>query len=517
MSFSGLGRRLDRFAHRYMPDPFVLAILLTVLVAILGIIFGSSFEPDTHLIERLRTTISSWKAFIFEPKRPDGSTNKGLLYFAFQMCLMLVTGHALAASPPVAKVVRRIARLASNARTGASLTALVACTMALLHWGLGLIVGAMIAREVGHSLKTRNIAHHYPLIGAAGYTGLMVWGTGLSGSIPLAAAGQKGIPLESTMLSSTNLMIAGVLLFVIPIVAGLLAPSPDEYRPFPHELAPEFEIETSPSPIVGWLALGLALAGFGATLWGLSAHMTGTSTTIYAVVDGLIVAAVLHRIIHVATTTPPRITGESTPAQYLEHHPILVLIPVIMGLGWLQMEVLEQQFKLSFNNLNFAFLFLGLLFQGSIPRYVAAISQGAQGCAGIILQFPFYFGILGIMLATGLGSVIASGMASVADATTYPVLTYLSAGLVNLVVPSGGGQWVVQGAIVMEGAAAFPDIIPKAILALAFGDAWTNMLQPFWAVPLLAITGLRARDIIGYTGAIMLVGGAVTITLLLVL
>ena len=141
---------------------------------------------------------------------------------------MLVTGHALASSP-IAKGVQRIASVAKDARSGAMLTALVACTMALVHWGLGLIVGAMIAREVGRSLSQRNIPHHYPLIGAAGYTGLMVWGTGLSGSIPLAAAGQKDIPLTETMLSSTNIIIATTLLLLIPIVAGLLVPAIEEF------------------------------------------------------------------------------------------------------------------------------------------------------------------------------------------------------------------------------------------------------------------------------------------------
>jgi short-chain fatty acids transporter len=188
-----------------------------------------------------------------------------------------------------------------------------------------------------------------------------------------------------------------------------------------------------------------------------------------------------------------------------------------MALGWLERDILNGVFALSFNNLNFAFLFLGLLFQGNPIRYVRAVSDGARGCAGIILQFPLYFGILGIMVVTGLGAVVSSGMASLANETTYPIVTYFSAGLVNLFVPSGGGQWVVQGKIILDGCAAWPELFPKAVMALTYGDALTNMLQPFWAVPLLAITGLRARDIIGYTATVMILGGALTTVLLLIL
>jgi short subunit fatty acids transporter len=346
----------------------------------------------------------------------------------------------------------------------------------------------------------------------------MVWGTGLSGSIPLAAAGQKGIPLESTMLSTNNLIIAGTLLVLIPMLAGLLVPSDEELIGYQGVDTADTEVEEQISPAIRNIALLLGLlSGIGMLTWLLSAGITGASRVIYAAIDAILVGVVVHRGITVIALPRKQTDDELTPAKRLEQHWSLVLIPTAMGLGWLQYEVLRQEFGLSFNNLNFAFLFLGLLFQGSIPRYVTAVADGAKGCAGIILQFPFYFGILGIMIATGLGAVVAAGMASLAGESTYPVVTYLSAGLVNLVVPSGGGQWVVQGTIVLEGAAAFPEVIPKAILALAFGDAWTNMLQPFWAVPLLAITGLRARDIIGYTGAIMLIGGSITILLLLLL
>ena len=213
-----------------MPDPFLLAVLLTFVVALLGAALGTTFPENTGFFTRLGMTVGAWKEFIFEPgvSSPQG-TNKAFLYFAFQMCLMLVTGHALASSPPVARLVRRLAGIPKNFGHMVLLTAFTACLMALVHWGLGLIVGAMVAREVGQQATARNLPHHYPLLGAAGYTGMMIWGGGLSGSIPLKAVkpfepGAEGIPLAETLFSSTNFVISGALLLSIPIFCYLLIP-----------------------------------------------------------------------------------------------------------------------------------------------------------------------------------------------------------------------------------------------------------------------------------------------------
>jgi len=246
-------------------------------------------------------------------------------------------------------------------------------------------------------------------------------------------------------------------------------------------------------------------------------HGWGSRRFIYLGLNAGIVALVCHRAVNLVARSFRSSTSEETPAARLEKNELVAVLLCAMALGWLEREIVLGHFKLSFNNLNFAFLFLGLLFQGAPIRYVRAVAAGTQGCSGIILQFPLYFGILGIIVQTGLGQAVSGAIAELATETTYPVFTYLSAGLVNLFVPSGGGQWVVQGKIIMEGAVHFPDVIPKSILALAYGDGWTNMLQPFWAVPLLAITGLRARDIIGYTASVMILGGLLTMGLLVIL
>jgi short-chain fatty acids transporter len=157
------------------------------------------------------------------------------------------------------------------------------------------------------------------------------------------------------------------------------------------------------------------------------------------------------------------------------------------------------------NSVNLFFLALALAAHGSIRSFLDSVSEAARGAGSIIVQFPLYFGILGVMQASGMIERLSSAMASIATTTTFPLLTFLSAGLVNFFVPSGGGQWALQSDVLLTSAATL-DLGPgRTVMAFAYGDEWTNLLQPFWALPLLAITGLKARQIAGYT-AILAIG-----------
>jgi short-chain fatty acids transporter len=159
------------------------------------------------------------------------------------------------------------------------------------------------------------------------------------------------------------------------------------------------------------------------------------------------------------------------------------------------------------DTVNLTMLMLGLIMHGTPGRYVRAVDEAVRGCGGIILQFPLYAGILGLMRESGLMADMARGIATMSNETTLPLMTFVSAGVVNLFVPSGGGQWAVQGPIAMQAAAEVGVTPSKMVMAVAYGDQLTNMLQPFWALPLLAITGVRARDIVGYTALLMVAAG----------
>jgi short-chain fatty acids transporter len=429
-----LGNYFSKWAQKYMPDPMIFAILLTFLTYILGIIFTKSgpFQMIQYWYKGFWT----------------------LLSFAMQMCVILVTGYALATTPVVQRFLRWLADLPKSSAGAAFLVGIVAVIAGLINWGLGLIVGAILALEVARQGLKNNRKFHYPLLVAAGYMGLAVWHGGLSGSAPLLVA-TKGhflekqigiIPVSQTLGSPLNITIAILMIIVIPLVLYLMAPKdPSKVQPIRPELC---EVKTeAPTPKTEW-----------------------------------------------------------TIADNLENSLWLSMITALAGVIYLVYYFATQGANLNLDIVNFTFLIVGIILHKRPIAYVRAVAEGVRGCAGIILQFPFYAGIMGMMKFSGLVVVMAGWFVAISNGTTYPVFTYISACIVNLFVPSGGGQWAVQGPIMVNAAQALHFSMPKTIMALAYGDQWTNLFQPFWALPLLGICGLRARDIMGYCMAVMFIG-----------
>ncbi len=447
-----LGRTFSRLSTRVVPDPFVLALALTGLVFALGFLRLLA-APEAPAEGVGWTLVLAWTR---------GFSSPGGLAFALQMCLVLVTGHALALSPPVQRVVLRLATLPGSGASAAALVAAVATLAGIVHWGLGAIVGAFVAREIARHAANRGLVVHYPLMGGAAYAGLAVWHGGLSGSAPLkvAEAGHFAesiagvVPVSATLLSLLNLLVSGTLLVLLPLLFYAMAPGTDA------ECTPPDPERLAPLPVRGPVVI------------------------------------------------------DSVPS-WLRASPLVGAAVGSFGLAVVLGAFLGGKLAFDLNLMNLLFLFLGIALQGRLGDYVDAIADGARGAGAIILQFPFYFAILGVMKASGMIASISAGMAAVANATTFPVLAFLSAGLVNLVVPSGGGQWAVQGEILLSAGADLGVAPGATVMAFAYGDAWTNMLQPFWALPLLGIMGLRARDIIGYTAVVFCVMGLLVPALLL--
>ena len=209
-----------------------------------------------------------------------------------------------------------------------------------------------------------------------------------------------------------------------------------------------------------------------------------------------------------------RVYAMDTPAEKLEHSKILWAITVVFGFVYIVYYFVQNGFTLGLNIVNMIFLFLGLLLHGDLRRYVDAIGDAAAGAAGILLQFPFYAGIMGMMVAANdqgvsLAGVISQFFVDISNNVTFPMLSFLAAGIVNFFVPSGGGQWAVQGPIMMPAGAEMNIAAGRTAMAIAWGDQWTNMIQPFWALPALGIAKLSARDIMGYLVVILLFTGAV--------
>ncbi|NUQ52491.1 MAG: short-chain fatty acid transporter [Phycisphaerales bacterium] len=462
-----LGLAITRVFRAIVPDPFVLAVGLTILTFVLALAFGT--WGDKSLAERALALLDSWRA---------SSGLWKLLDFAMKMCLVLVTGHALADAPIVK---RALARMASLPRSGASAVAMVgflACSAAVVNWGLGLIVGAILAREVGRAFRERGQSLHYPLVVAAGYTGLMVWHGGLSGSAPLsmtskleaakvlpasamASLGDVPVPLDQSMFAPFNLVITLGLLALVPLVLALLSPR-------------EAALCVAPPEAI--------TRDHGASESGISEARAGEHT------------------------------GESreeiTMPDRLERSAVVMLalaIPLTLVV-WRFIQT-RSLMEFGLNEFCALMLALGLILHGSLKSYAASAEDAARGCAGIILQFPLYAGIMAMMEASGLIATIANIIASAGGQSFTPLLTFYSAAVINLFVPSGGGQWAVQGPIALQTGLTTGVPLGKMVMAVAYGDQLTNMLQPFWALPLLAITRARARDIVGYCAVAMLAGG----------
>jgi short-chain fatty acids transporter len=481
-----LGSIASRVFYHICPDPFVIAILLTILTAILALTFGEfpTQRPDqsqaTKLLDAWRSNEGLWK----------------FLSLGMQMCLILVTGHALAAAPRVRRLIDRLARLPKRPVGAVGLVAVSACATGIINWGLGLIVGGFMAREVGRNARIRGLSLHYPLLAAAGYMGLLVWHGGLSGSAPLSMTtpdgaarvlpaayverlGVSGVGLDQTLFSGLNLFVSGGLVVGIPILLMLLAPKrKDEIRTIEQFLDSERDPRgtssaagshgSAPEPHTQSRSIPDLLSTASAIAW-------------------LLAIPLLLALVRYAWSEGTRALGADAGAIHV----------VLQGLK-----------RIGLNEINTTMFALGLILHGSPRAYMRTAEAGARGCAGIIIQFPLYGGIMAMMVASGLVSRLAQWFADVGTERTIPLLSFLCAGIVNLFVPSGGGQWGIQGPVALETAlTAGIDDVGKMIMAVAYGDQLTNMLQPFWALPLLSVTGVQARDIVGYTAVTMLFAG----------
>lgn len=405
-----------------------------------------------------------------------GLWNAALLVFSMQMMLMLVLGHTLALTKPVDSVIRFATRFCNSTSHAAAIVTFLTVLVALFNWGLGLIFGAILARKVGEHAVRNNLELNYPLIGAAGYSGLMVWHGGISGSAPIKVAEQGHI---------TSLM---------------------------KDIISSEQLQHLPDPIL-----------FSETVFG-SMNITATLLVVIILPAFMFFMGKRSPTNAFLPLTKPDLPLKSVDvsgAEKLDHSRVFGLgIGLIITIYCLYL--VTNNFSVSefgFINPNFInLLLLGmcLLVHRSFFKFLKAIDEAIGGASGILIQFPLYFGIMGIMTNSGLVQLFSDFFVSISNETTFPIFTFISAAIVNIFVPSGGGQWGVQGPIIVQAAIELGANITKSIMALAYGDQLTNMLQPFWALPLLGITGLKAKEILPYTVALMMVGAVIYVSVLLV-
>jgi short-chain fatty acids transporter len=432
-----------RFVQRYVPDPFLFAVLLTFVVVILDFIF----VKDTSIMG----VVSAWYNGVW------GANN--IFTFALQMVLILVTGYTLAQTPPVMRLLARIASVPKNQVQAAIITFLTAGIASLLNWGLGLVVGAVLAREIAKRLRTI----HFGYIVAAAYMGYMVWTNGFSSSIALA---------NTDAASSLNI-IYKLTHHTIPFSESIFQP-------------------------YSWLPV---LATF--------------------IAIPLVLKFMAPKTIHVPSlealeeeklTDEETTIQEKTFAQKLESAWILNVILAASCFSYF----IYSKFALNINSVVMLFTALGLLFHWTPIRFIRAFTESAKAAGSLILQYPLYGGVMALMAYTPgetiapLQTVISTAVVSGATETTLPFFNYLGSIIISLFVPSGGGHWGVQGPVTIQSAVQMgltsPKYMGKLSMSVAFGEQVANMIQPFWALPVLALAKLGIRDMMGFTVVAFIVG-----------
>ena len=360
-----------------------------------------------------------------------------LLEFTMQMILILVLGHTLALSKPIDQALSKLSENIKNNTQAVILTGFLAMLGGYLNWGFGLVLGAILARKIGESAQVKKIPVNYYLIGASGYLGMLVWHGGLSGSATLKVAEAN------------------------------------------HFLQAVTGVVTVDQTVFSAYNIGLNVI-----------LVTALLITLY-------VLSLKKDFLPCPTLTT--YVDRTTEKGRDKLGWILGAIMLVLVLGEIGGAPSGDWSFMDLNFVNFLLLAIGLLFFGSLRAYVGTLTHTVKGATDILIQFPFYAGILGMMKYSGLLVMLADDMVSRSGPHSFPVLSFFSAALVNFFIPSGGGQWAIQGPVMMEAAEKMGIDIPKMIMVFAYGDQLSNMLQPFWALPLLAITGIPAKEIFRFT------------------
>lgn len=380
----------------------------------------------------------------------------GFLAFAMQMVVILVAGYCLAIAPIVQRGIKRLAKIPNNPGNAVMSTVLVSGAASFINWGFGLILGPIFARELAKNIKDID----YRVLIAAAFCGAMAM---LPASISLTApllVNTPGhfledsiglIPLSQTIFSTQMLFPALVSVIIFAFLFKKMHPSKDETVAFEEKFPAN------------------------------QSNQTEEETAATAEVQA------------------------ETIAEKMDRSKLLNYIIVIGGLSWVIYYFATKGFDLNLDFTNFMLIMVGMALHGSPKNYFNAVKKAITATAGIVIQFPFYAGIMGMMASSGLIVLIANWFVSFSTEVTLPLFAFIAACIVNIFVPSAGGQWAVQGPIMIEAAKSL-NVDPAVMVnAVAIGDVTTNMFQPFWALPALGIAGLGIRDIWGYCLVAMII------------
>jgi short-chain fatty acids transporter len=448
---------LTAWTERWVPDAFIFALVGTFIVFVAAL----AATPST-----VAQVLDAWGRGFWD-----------LIPFTLQMVLVIITGHVLATSAPMSALIRAVAGWPSSPRNAVALVTFFALASSWINWGFSLVFSAVLAREVARRVEGVD----YRALAAASFLGVgSIWAQGLSGSAALQMATPGALqPQIREIVAHGDIVPGGII--------------PFRHTIFLWQSIVAVLVEVVVVTAVMWLATPPRGAG-------RTAHDLGISLDNQAPVD----------------EPPARIA----PGAWLEHSPLLSWMVVLLGGAYLVRyfaQATEPLNAINLNIVNLTFLLCGFLLHRTPARLMRAVQDATPTVWGVILQFPFYAGIAGIITSTHLSEQIANVFVRVSTATTFPALVAIYSAALGMFVPSGGSKWVIEAPYVMEAAHTLKTHLGWVVSAYDLGEALANLVQPFWMLPVLGLFKLGARDVMGYTIVVFLVLTPVVLALVTML
>ncbi|GAA1110048.1 TIGR00366 family protein [Kribbella jejuensis] len=448
-----LALRFTAFTEKWLPDAFGFVLVGTFVVLLFGLVTGEPLlkRPDDPAATKGFGLVDAWGVGFWS-----------LITFTLQMAMIIIGGYAVATSGPIARLITRLARIPKHPRSAVAFVAAVAMLASYLNWAFSLIFAAILAREVARNVPKAD----YRALGAMAFLGLgTVWAQGLSGSAALQVASASSspppvqevikaaghasglIPLSDTIFT-WQALVATLIVYVVGVgMAWFVAPREGSAR-----TAEDIGIELKP------------LIGRGSPYNGRRQEVR-------------------------------------RPGDWLEHSPLFSVLIVLLGAVYLVRYFTGKSFfnALDLNTVNLVLFLLALLLHWRPWRMARAVRDGAPAAAGVLLQFPLYGGIFGMIAYTGISARLAGWLVHASSQFLFPPLVAIYSCILGIFVPSGGSKWVIEAPYVLQAANTLRVDAGWMVVVYDLGEASANLLQPFWMLPTLAILGLKARDIMGYT------------------
>ena len=434
---------LTRASERLLPDAFVFALAATVAVFVAGLGVG---VPARELV-------SAW-----------GNGVPDLLAFAMQMALVIVTGYVVATARPVRRAIDALARLPRSARGAVAFVAAFAMATSWINWGFSLVFSAVLARALARRFAANGRPVDYRALGAASLLGLgSVWAQGLSGSAALQMATPTALPPAIRAIIAHDGAIPGGLVTFAHTI-------------FLWQSLVSVAIEIVVVTLVVWLAAP-------------SESSARDAASLAVTLDD-------------AAEVEP---APSTFGEKIEHSPLLTLAVVALGAAYLVRTFAGGLTSLTVNTINLALLLAGMLLHWTPARLMRAVRAAVPATWGVVLQFPFYAAIAGMIATTRLNDRIAGLFVRLSSPRSFPALMSAYSAALGIFVPSGGSKWIIEAPYVIKAAHELRVHIGWVVACYDLGEALANLVQPFWMLPTLALLGLRARDVMGYTFVVFVV------------